>query len=607
MAQKSLIDFGGAANLAINLGFLQQQVERNDIYLKNAQNRERELEVQQEGQRVDTAKKAYDEIEKMKSHPSLAGNRQAQVDLLLTQGQVMQKGLGVNVPLPSRDELMGGYEQVDKLMKTMFDPNASVDEKRAVMQEAGVANPAWWNQMMDGMKKAGDVSQQMAEFDMKVRANEAKLQALNLKNARYNMQQTFYTEHMSALGRTTGLATDKEFQEHFQKLIRMTDKDGNPNKVAQQAYLSINPKFKEKWEKALLNEKLPLSMQLLALGDEVRSRSAALKEAQAKTGEAPMDLAEELTGYGAVERARLIQQDWLEDPFNKQKWLNLKKAEQDIRILNGATGKKISEVADARLGLMQQKFDQATAIKAAESTLQEKYIQYVNEKMDDAQALGLAIKDTRKLHPGVPFDATKVENPNKKGKTEVSLKMGQSEVDRNLKLIDSSQGVIDFAHELRDRIQANPSIVGRAGQAGAAFAGSAQQLRALAGLDPGASQFLNTKTRDEAEAFQELLVYMQARSMDPSGPLDLKVVENARKVVGDLNTLTTGPQQILNKLDVTVTNAERNIRRARRNLRGGGSVAPYLGETPQEVPAEKPLTEMSDEELMQTILRGTLQ
>jgi hypothetical protein len=195
-------------------------------------------------------------------------------------------------------------------------------------------------------------------------------------------------------------------------------------------------------------------------------------------------------------------------------------------------------------------------------------------------------------------DATKLKNMNKAGKQEVSIRMGQEDVSRNLKMIDSSQGVIDYTRELADRIRVNPMIVGKGAELGTAVAGAGQQLRAVVQLDPGAAKFLNTKPRDEAEAFHEILIYLQAKSMDPTGALDLKVVENARKVVGDLSSFMTGPAQMLNKLDTVATNAERNIRRARRNLKGGIQAAL---EDPAPV---KPLEEQTEAELMRTILQG---
>jgi hypothetical protein len=198
-------------------------------------------------------------------------------------------------------------------------------------------------------------------------------------------------------------------------------------------------------------------------------------------------------------------------------------------------------------------------------------------------------------------DTGVLKNLNRVGKQEIGLKLGQEDQSRQYKLIETSQNVIDFASDLKDRIEENPMIVGRGAQLGTAFAGAAQQLRAIAQLDPGGSKFLNTKTRDETEALYEVLVYMQARTMDPSGPLDLKVVEHARKAIGPIDSFTSGPQQIINKLNLVIQNAERSIRRARRNLKGGPEA--YLSD--ESKPASGvDIKTMTDQELLQRVLQG---
>jgi hypothetical protein len=188
-------------------------------------------------------------------------------------------------------------------------------------------------------------------------------------------------------------------------------------------------------------------------------------------------------------------------------------------------------------------------------------------------------------------------DPDQKGKLGVEISMSKDDVSRQLKMVEAGQGVLDFTKDLRERIEANPRIVGPGAQLATAFAGSAQQLRAIVGMDPAGAQFLNTKTRDEAESFYEILVYLQARSMDASGPLDLKVVEHARDVIGPLSSFSTGPQQVLNKLNVVQANAERNIRRARSHLQGG--VKSYM------VDPQKPVGELTEEDLLKTILQGS--
>ena len=104
---------------------------------------------------------------------------------------------------------------------------------------------------------------------------------------------------------------------------------------------------------------------------------------------------------------------------------------------------------------------------------------------------------------------------------------------------------------------------------------------------------------------------MQAKSMDPSGALDLKVIQHARDVVGNMSGWATGPEQVMNKLRLVKENAARNLRRARGHVRGAmqdGGLNSYLGDEPQGSPAPKPapksVGDMSLEETMKELLES---
>ena len=109
---------------------------------------------------------------------------------------------------------------------------------------------------------------------------------------------------------------------------------------------------------------------------------------------------------------------------------------------------------------------------------------------------------------------------------------------------------------------------------------------------------------------QEILVYLQAKSMDPSGALDIKVDQHARDVVGNISGWATGPEQVMNKLRTVKENASRNLRRARGHVRGAiqdGGLNSYLGEeggSPAPKPASKPIAEMSESEVMKELLES---
>lgn len=599
---KSLIDFGTMMQAAIGLGQLDVAQERNRLTANaqalDAQQFERRADIQEENNRLEekrikqnSAFRGFDELQKLRDHPSLAMNRGKQVDLVMAQGALLEQALGIKVPLPSREEMAGGYEAVDRFVKTIR--SGKPEEKLAAATDMFAANPTFAKMALEDMKKAGEVSVQMEELSMKMQLHGAQLQALNLKNARANLQQNFYTEHVAGLSRSVQLASDPKYKDVLTKVMNFEKPE------ARQIFLNMNPEFRDTFEADVKRQVEPVTANLQAIQEEIQARRDAIEDVRARTGEAPQEQVEELMGLEAVANARQAQVDYLSNPYDREKWRGLRKAEQDLKILQGKAGKQISEIADQRTALMREKFDQKTQSGLAESSLQEQYINNLNSGMDDNQALGAAIKKVKQTYPGVPFDSTKILNPAKKGRLDVGIKMGQAEVDRNLKQIDSAQSVIDLVGDLADTIRANPSVVGKGAQVARAFAGAGQQLRALVGLDPGAAKFLNTKVRDDAEAMQEILVYLQAKSMDPSGALDIKVVQHARDVVGDLSGWTTGPQQILNKLDFVRNNADRNMRRARKNLKGG-----VPGMLEDSRPAKKPVSDMSLEETLSELLSG---
>ena len=609
-----MLDFGQVANLAMGVNRLALAEESNRLQAqRNAfqeQHYEEQAELQRESHRLkakelqqSAAWKAADEIDKVLAHPSVATNRQAQVNMLTAKITALEQGLGVKIGLPDRDELMGGYEAMDRFVKTIRE--GTPEERMTAATDAFASNPKYFSTVFDDMKKAGDLSTHMEELKIKMDLHKTQLQALNQKNAKANLQQNFYTQHVGALGSTSALQSDPRFAEHLRKLQSFTQEK------ARTIYLDMHPDFKAAWDKKAQSELATLPAITDALKEEIDAKWDAIRQAQARDGEAPKELVEEVAGYESVYAARQAQAAFLADPFNKQNWKNLKAAEANVQVLNGKAGKQLSEIADQRTQIMQQKLDNTQQTGLAESLLEESFINHLNGGMDDNQALGAAIKDVRKQYPGVPFDATKIINPNKKGRSQIEIKMPSDILGKNLQAIDAAQNTIDYADEIMERIQANPSIVGKGASLASSFAGAGQQLRALFGMDPAASKFLNTKTRDDAEAFQELLVYMQAKSMDPSGALDLKVIQHARDVVGNMSGWATGPEQVMNKLRLVKENAARNLRRARGHVRGAmqdGGLNSYLGDEPQGSPAPKPapksVGDMSLEETMKELLES---
>ena len=431
MPSGSLLDMDGFVRNVVGMQNLDETRRRNDIYEKNSLLQAEQNKIDQQKLKQNTAFRAFDELGKMADHPALATNLDKQADLLLMQGQVMATGLGVKVPLPSKDELLGGFEQTKTLMRAM----RSGDQEKAsgALMDAMTANPKWARTVLDDMKKAGDLTTQMQELDLRLQTHRSQLEAINVKTGRMKMQEGLFTEHAAGLTRVANLAGDPKFARQFQEVLSFQKPE------ARQAYLNLpeNQAFRAAFEQQIEAEKKDMGFfdslgkeaeglqpqKVHLLEQDVMARSAALADAQAKSpdGQAPQEQAEDLKGYNAVWKARQVEAEWLKDPYNKDKWKALKKAEQDLKILQGGTTKKLTDLGDQRLALAQSKFDLKTQTGLAESDLQSEFIKGITHGKADSQSLGDAIAVVKQKYPGVPFDATKIENPDKKGKQTITL------------------------------------------------------------------------------------------------------------------------------------------------------------------------------------------
>ena len=431
MPSGSLLDMDGFVRNVVGLQNLAETRRRNDIYEQNSLLQAEQNQLDQQKLKQQTAFRAFDELGKMADHPALATNVEKQADLLLMQGQVMATGLGVKVPLPSKEELLGGFAQTKTLMRAMRNGNQA--EAQGALMEAMTANPKWARTVLDDMKKAGELTTQMQELDLKLQTHQAQLEAINVKTGRIKMQEGLFAEHGAALTRVTNLAGDPKFAKQFQQALSYEKPE------TRHAFLNLpeNRAFKAAFEQALDAEKKDLGFfegmgeeanglqpqKLHLLQEDVLARSRALADAQAKSpdGQAPQEQAEELKGYNAVWKARQIEAEWLKDPYNKDKWRALKKAQQDLTLLQGTTGKKLTDLADQRTALAQAKFDQKTQTTLAERDLQEEFLKGIQGGKNDSQALGDAIGTIKQRYPGTPFDATKITNPDKKHTQTVTL------------------------------------------------------------------------------------------------------------------------------------------------------------------------------------------
>ena len=73
------------------------------------------------------------------------------------------------------------------------------------------------------------------------------------------------------------------------------------------------------------------------------------------------------------------------------------------------------------------------------------------------------------------------------------------------------RSTIDYAGEIMERIQANPSIVGRGASLATSFAGAGNSCGRSSGWIRRV-QIPNTKTRDDAEGLREITVWLRKRS-----------------------------------------------------------------------------------------------
>ena len=234
-----------------------------------------------------------------------------------------------------------------------------------------------------------------------------------------------------------------------------------------------------------------------------------------------------MAGYESVYAARQAQAAFLADPFNKQNWKNLRAAEANVQVLNGKAGKQLSEIADQRTQIMQQKLDNKQQTGLAESLLEESFINHLNGGMDDTRALGAAIRDVRKRYPGVPFDATKIIIRTRRA----VANRDQDAPDilgKNLQAIDAAQSTIDYADEIMERIQANPRL-----WAGCQSGDVVRRLcrATVAGRSSGwIRRRQNSSIRRRAtmlKRFQELLRLHASEIDGPVRRLDLKVIQHA--------------------------------------------------------------------------------
>lgn len=605
-----MIDYGKFAQTAIAFQNLQETMRRNDLGAQGLTLERGRLEAQREQNRIDARRVQQQEgaslltqLDKMEDSPFFASDKARAAQLLVMRGNVIRDKFGVkDVPIPQdAADALGAYEAYANLYRSIGSKDPAVREE--AMTQLAVANPKQFKALLADYEKSAELPVKLQQMQQLVEMNAERLDLLKVKKTSAELQDGLYGTNLAALHSNLAVTREKDIEPHLRKLQGMRED-------ARAAYLQLYPEVGKRLSELQFLQSGQAFNSVLGLERDLAVREQALRADQeaSPTGQARPELVEEVQAYKTTLRARQAEQDWLKDTasfYDPEKYKRVLTEEQNLRVAQGKPKAVLQSVANERLELANllrnDKLAENELKKSEKAGLQlgqEEFLKHLQAGDDDVTAAVKAAGTVRERFPGVPVDLTKFENPSKKGKMEVGLKLGQEDQSRNYKAIEAAQGVLDYVGDLRERIQANPAIVGKGAQLGTAFAGAGQQLRAIAGMDPGASKFLNTKPRDEAEALHELLVYLQAKTMDPTGALDIKVVQHARDVVGDLSSFTTGSQQVLNKLDVASRAAERSMRRARQRLSGGPGA--YLtDDTPN-----KPVSQMSEQELLKIIGGG---
>lgn len=605
-----MIDYGKFAQTAIAFQNLQETIRRNDLGAQGLTLEQGRLEAQREQNKLEARRiqqqegaSLLNQLDKMEDSPFFSSDKQRAAQLLVLRGNIIRDKFGIkDVPIPAdASDALGAYEAYGNLYRSLGSKDPQVRED--AMTQLAVANPKQFRMLLADYEKGAELPAKLQQLGTLVEMNQEKLEALKTKKVAAELQDGLYGLNLAEMHVPLSVTRDKTIEPHLRKLQGMSEQ-------ARDAYLQLYPEVGKKLTDLQFLQSGQSFNSVLSLERELGTREKALlaDQERSSTGQARPELVEEVQAYRAALKARQAEHDWLKDTssfYDPEKYKRVLTEEQNLRVAQGKPKAALQSIATERLELANLLRNDKLAEnelkkneKAGLQLGQEVFLKALQAGKDDVTAAVEAANAVREQFPGVPVDLTKFENPAKKGKLDVGLKLGQEDQTRNYKAIEAAQGVLDYVGDLRERIQANPAIVGKGAQLGAAFAGAGQQLRAIAGMDPGASKFLNTKPRDEAEALHELLVYLQAKTMDPTGALDIKVVQHAREVVGDLSSFTTGSQQVLNKLDVATRAAERSMRRARQRLSGGPGA--YLtDDTPN-----KPVSQMSEQDLLKIIGGG---
>lgn len=553
----SLIDFGQIAQLsqnniqnAISLGWLQQRQDRTDIQQQRANMAQQQMELDQQRLKQSATFKAFDEIDKLAASPQFATPMQ-QVDLRYTQANLLKTGLGLNIPMPSREEMVGAYEQFADNIK-QFRQSADPGARRAALENLVLAAPQYGKNVLDDLKKAGELDVQGEDLMTKLELNKSKLQALNVQSGRAAIQQGLFSENLGALSQAMQVTKTPQFQAQFQKLQGMTP-------LAQQAYLKMNPQFQQafsqaiqphldkigavgpEYEQAFGEDVKP--KYLAAMDQQMQQMLQAKNAAVEQTGAIPTELHDQIAGLELVRKARGIQYEWMRDPFNKDKFKALQKAQQDIKLAFDATGKTLTGIQGERDSIAQTKLDAEQQEKLASDYAQEQYKGFLDKGYNENKAAVLAGKQTQQKYPDTPYNADKlkVQKPLTEVVNKIDMKSGEalakgvedvvkSTRDQALGAIDT----VDAVDRIRTAIQSGNVNLGPT----ATLRNNIQQFASAMGIggNTASERIINTRNTMKGLAEFTLAARKQLKGQGQVSDFESKLINKASS--GEIDDFT---------------------------------------------------------------------
>lgn len=588
------LDFGKFAQTAIAFQNLQETVRRNDSYEQNVA-----INMKQAEADLERAKR-----QQFKDLFELSNDPRIKASPVLGPRVLTEAIRAAGFKDVDEDMIRSAEDQFVKLGKAAMDadPIKAHDAAIEIQVMLGPEKADKFAQSLSGFQKAREHSENVKALRQLQQARFEKIDSANAKvDAGKIPYQQGVRDFIAALDGTDS----KEFERGIKVAGSLSESKKPTSDTAFSDMMGLASKAVESFISPEMVARAEASGKKAAeYGAKLQElkQSLQLVEAGARppVGKSKRDLIEQIAVGERMIDAYSTLAEWQRKPFDRTL---LKKAQEakalmiqekkNLETTHAGASEELIKLRQDALEFRQteagKKDTYEKNVGKAQAELLEKYGYTPEAGQLGAVATKYGVK-TSDILPGL-------SNPAKKGKLEVEMvKMGQEDVSRQFKAIEAAQDVSIYANRLIELIKKNPGIVGRTAQLGTALAGAGQQLRALAGLDQKGTRFLDTKTRDEAEALNEILVYRMAKTMDPTGALDLNVVKNARTVLGSLDSLTTGPRQKINKIRLVMSLTKMDKEQAQQYLKGGPEV--FMKDLAKEpLPGSmKPIEELSNDE-----------